>query len=71
MSPERWAVLAEHLVEHGRLCLNLADDLSYAARKAGERPRMARGFQVVMERDGPGSLPRDGRWRGGRRKARA
>jgi hypothetical protein len=27
-----------------------------------------RGFMEIRERDGPGSVPRDARWRGGRRK---
>jgi len=37
------------------------------ARRDGERPRR-RGFMEVRQRDGPGSVPRDGRNRCGRPK---
>jgi hypothetical protein len=36
-------------------------------QRQGTTP-VRRGFLEVNERDGPGSPPRDARWRGGRRK---
>jgi hypothetical protein len=30
-------------------------------------PRRLTGWAEIRERSGPGSMPRDGRWRGGRR----
>ena len=50
--------------ECGVLCRDLDNAI---ARREGEFiPR--RGFMEVRERDGPGSVPRDARWRGGRRR---
>jgi hypothetical protein len=36
-------------------------------RREGEPPHR-RGFMEIRERDGPGSVPRDARWRSGRRR---
>ena len=48
--------------------LGICRDLDNAiARRDGEFiPR--RGFMEIRERDDPGSVPRDARWRGGRRR---
>lgn len=46
--------------------MTMADQVAYDARKAAEQRRKARGFEVVRERDGPGTWPRDARWKGGR-----
>ena len=59
-------LLAERLRVHAALANALAEEADYYALREERKPRQARGFQVVRERDGPGSAPRDGRWRGGR-----
>jgi len=51
----------ERLSSLATACQWLDDILSHP-----EQPQRARGWQVVRERDGPGSEPRDARWRGGR-----
>lgn len=60
--------LAEVLRADGQLLIGIASNMLHAAEIKQARPRHARGFQVVKERDGPGSTPRDARWRGGRPK---
>ena len=61
-------MLAAYIRARAEPGIDLAKELeNYAAKRRAEG-RRARGFQVVRERDGPGSQPRDARWHGGRRK---
>ncbi len=59
-------LLAERLRVHAAVAIALAEEADDYARREERKPRLARGWQEVRERDGPGSAPRDGRWRGGR-----
>ena len=63
-----WAieVLAKHLKSHAAACLASASDLEYLAGKRGRELRQRRGFEIVADWDRNG-VPRDRRWRGGRR----
>ena len=59
-------MLAAYIRARAEPGIELAKALEdYAAKRLAEG-RRARGFQVVRERDGPGSPPRYARWRGGR-----
>jgi hypothetical protein len=61
-------ILAIYIRSRAEPGIELAKELeNYAAKRRAEE-RRARGFEVVRERDGPGSPPRDARWHGGRRK---
>ena len=61
-------MLAAYIRARAKPGIELAQELEdYAAKRRAEGWR-ARGFQVVRERDGPGSPPRDARWHGGRRR---
>jgi hypothetical protein len=61
-------MLAIYIRSRAEAGIALAQELeNYAAEQRAEG-RRARGFEVVRERDGPGSTPRDARWRGGRRR---
>ena len=59
-------LLAERLRAHAAVANALADDADYYALREERKPRLARGWQVIRERDGPGPPPRDARWRHGR-----
>ena len=60
------SVVSSLLASKGRDLMTMADQIAYDATKAAQIRRMPRGFQIVRPRDGAGSLPRDGRWKGGR-----
>jgi hypothetical protein len=63
-------MLAAYIRARAEPGIELAKELEdYAAKRLAEG-RPARGFEVVRERDGTGSPPRDARWRGGRRSRR-
>jgi hypothetical protein len=64
---ERFAHFIRARSEHG---LSIAGELEEYVAKRRAEPRRPRGFQVVRKRDGPGSIPRDGRNRRGRPKKR-
>ena len=67
MPAYRARLLAARLISHAAVARSLAADVEYYARILERQPRLARGWQVMRDRDGTGVL-RDGRWRGGRRK---
>jgi hypothetical protein len=48
----------------------LEPELDYEIRKREHEPKHRTGFNQVRERDGPGSVPRDGRNRRGRPRKR-
>ena len=60
--------LVGFLRRHGAISLALADSLDREGEKARATLRVARGWQIVKERDGPGSIPRDARNRRGRQR---
>ena len=63
-------MLAAYIRARAEPGIDLAKELeNYAAKRRAEG-RRARGFQVVRERDGPGSTPRDARWQGGRPRSK-
>lgn len=62
------SILARRLRNHAAMANALAAEVEYYASVEHQRPRVGRGWQVVRERDGQGSVPRDGRWRGDRAK---
>jgi hypothetical protein len=63
-------MLAAYIRARAEPGIDLAKELeNYAAKRRAEG-RRARGFQVVRERDGTGSIPRDARWRGGRPRSK-
>ena len=64
--PEVMDALAAVLRGHAAQSLALAESLNREADRAKAKPWKARGWQVVKERDGPGSWPRDARNRMGR-----
>ena len=68
MPASEMLALAEVLRTDGQFLIGIASNVLHAAEIKQARPRHARGFQVIKERDGPGSMPRDARWRGGRPK---
>jgi hypothetical protein len=61
-------MLARYIRSRAEAGIALAHALDDYAAKRRAVGRRARGFEVVRERDGPGSPPRDARWRGGRRR---
>lgn len=63
------AALEEELAERIRAHHAIIQELKQAVWLRERRgPKPLQGFFVVKERDGPGSMPRDARWRGGRPK---
>jgi len=70
-NPPAWALerLAKHLKGDGQVLCGLGEEIGFLAGQAARRPRKARGWQVVKIRDASG-IPRDGRWRGGRKPAK-
>ena len=62
-------ILEEELAQRIRSHLAIIQELKQAAwLRERQGPRPLQGLFVVRERDGPGSTPRDARWRGGRRR---
>jgi hypothetical protein len=60
------AELAARIPEYHAIIQELKQ-AAWLRQRQGTTP-LRRGFLEVKERDGPGSPPRDARWRGGRRK---
>ncbi len=67
MPAEKMANLAASCVERTDLLRDLAGGIAYAAEQARTRGRRPRGFQVVKDWDGTGTMC-DRRWRGGKGK---
>jgi hypothetical protein len=64
-----YSVLQEELVQRIALEHGVVEELKQAVwLRERQGPKPLRGFFVVRERDGPGSTPRDARWRGGSRR---
>lgn len=57
-----------HIVLRDRGWIAEERELEYEIRKREIEPRHRGGFNTIRERDGPGSVPRDGRNRRGRPK---
>jgi hypothetical protein len=64
--PELEAELAARIPEHYAIIQELKQ-VAWLRQRQRTTP-VRRGFLEVKERDGPGSPPRDARWRGGSRK---
>jgi len=58
-------------VMRDRPCTGLEPELDCEIRKREHEPKYRTGFNIIRERDGPGTTPRDGRNRLGRPKRRA
>jgi len=66
--PSAINAVLHRLRNHASEGLSIAAFLETVAVAREREPRRLTGWAAIAERDGPGTVPRDGRWRGGRSK---
>ena len=62
----RAVIHALHL--RAEVCLSIKPFMESEVTAREREPRRLAGWAEIKEWDGPGTIPRDGRWRGGRRR---